>query len=137
MRLVHFQSADAGLQVLAIQGFAQVFDLTMPILSTTSPAPSPTSPYVPGSHNFATVTLSLISRLGWKRAGTRYNTRGVDDDGNVANFVEVRTFCSLGVREIVDKAGSLAHSHSQTETIFRTKDMCFSFVQIRGSVPRE
>lgn len=33
-------------------------------------------------------TLSLISRLGWKRAGTRFNTRGVDDDGNTANFVE-------------------------------------------------
>lgn len=37
-------------------------------------------------------TLSLISRLGWKRAGTRFNTRGVDDDGNTANFVEVRVF---------------------------------------------
>lgn len=36
------------------------------------------------------VTLTLISRLGWKRAGTRFNTRGVDDDGNTANFVEVR-----------------------------------------------
>jgi hypothetical protein len=34
-------------------------------------------------------TLSLISRLGWKRAGTRFNTRGIDDDGNTANFVEV------------------------------------------------
>jgi len=34
-------------------------------------------------------TLALISRLSWKRAGTRFNTRGVDDDGNCANFVEV------------------------------------------------
>lgn len=33
--------------------------------------------------------MALISRLGWKRAGTRFNTRGVDDDGNCANFVEV------------------------------------------------
>ncbi|KAG6842014.1 hypothetical protein C0991_003540 [Blastosporella zonata] len=33
-------------------------------------------------------TLSLISRLGWKRAGTRFNTRGVDDDGHTANSVE-------------------------------------------------
>ena len=31
-----------------------------------------------------------ISRLAAKRAGTRFNTRGVDDDGNTANFVEVR-----------------------------------------------
>jgi len=37
-------------------------------------------------------TLALISRLGWKRAGTRFNTRGVDDDGNCANFVEVCPF---------------------------------------------
>jgi synaptojanin len=37
----------------------------------------------------AIATLSLISRLGWKRAGTRFNTRGVDDDGHTANFVEV------------------------------------------------
>lgn len=35
-------------------------------------------------------TLSLISRVSWKRAGTRFNTRGIDDDGNTANFVEVR-----------------------------------------------
>jgi hypothetical protein len=30
----------------------------------------------------------LLSRLGWKRAGTRYNTRGADKAGNVANYVE-------------------------------------------------
>lgn len=35
-------------------------------------------------------TLSLISRVSWKRAGTRFNTRGIDDDGNTANFVEAR-----------------------------------------------
>lgn len=30
----------------------------------------------------------MINRLSCERAGTRYNVRGVDDDGNVANFVE-------------------------------------------------
>ena len=30
----------------------------------------------------------LISRLNCERAGTRFNVRGVNDDGNVANFVE-------------------------------------------------
>jgi synaptojanin len=34
-------------------------------------------------------TVGLISRLSWKRAGTRFNARGVDDDGHVANSVEV------------------------------------------------
>lgn len=30
----------------------------------------------------------LISRLSCERMGTRFNVRGVNDDGNVANFVE-------------------------------------------------
>ena len=42
-------------------------------------------------------TLSLISRLGWKRAGTRFNTRGIDDDGNTANFVEARCLSPRGL----------------------------------------
>jgi hypothetical protein len=33
--------------------------------------------------------LTLLSRLSCKRAGTRFNARGVDDDGYVSNFVEV------------------------------------------------
>ncbi|SPQ18154.1 b2308100-bce0-45c7-bb3e-237ae9db2810 [Thermothielavioides terrestris] len=35
--------------------------------------------------------LTVISRLSCKRAGTRFNSRGIDDDGNVANFVETET----------------------------------------------
>ncbi|ODV59760.1 uncharacterized protein ASCRUDRAFT_36782, partial [Ascoidea rubescens DSM 1968] len=55
--------------------------------------------------------LTLISKQSWKRAGTRYNARGVDDDSNVANFVE-------------------------TEIILHLIDhIVFSFVQIRGSIP--
>lgn len=55
--------------------------------------------------------LTLISRLSCRRAGTRFNARGVDDDGNVANFVE-------------------------TETVFWSpSEFCFSYVQIRGSIP--
>ena len=30
----------------------------------------------------------LISRLSGERAGTRFNVRGTNDDGHVANFVE-------------------------------------------------
>lgn len=57
-----------------MQGFVGVYDV---------PASSSSSRATPHS------TVALISRLSWKRAGTRFNTRGVDDDGNVANFVEV------------------------------------------------
>ena len=30
----------------------------------------------------------LLSRVSCERAGTRFNVRGVDDEGHVANFVE-------------------------------------------------
>ena len=46
-------------------------------------------------------TLSLISRLGWKRAGTRFNTRGIDDDGNTANFVEARHLFVRGLLDLI------------------------------------
>lgn len=52
----------------------------------------------------------MISRRSCDRTGTRYNCRGVDDEGNVANFVE-------------------------TEQILQINDTIFSYVQIRGSVP--
>jgi hypothetical protein len=34
------------------------------------------------------IQFYLISRKSNKKAGTRYNSRGIDDDGNVANFCE-------------------------------------------------
>ncbi|KAJ3775474.1 inositol polyphosphate phosphatase [Lentinula raphanica] len=82
--------------ILTIQGYVGVFSMALP------------APPTNGAPTIA--TLSLISRLGWKRAGTRFNTRGVDDDGNCANFVE-------------------------TETLFSTDQHCTSYVQVRGSVP--
>ncbi|XP_051840922.1 synaptojanin-1 isoform X4 [Antechinus flavipes] len=52
----------------------------------------------------------LISRLSCERAGTRFNVRGTNDDGHVANFVE-------------------------TEQVIFLDDAVSSFIQIRGSVP--
>lgn len=66
-------------QVLVIQGYVGAFTLPLPAPPTNG------TPMI--------ATISLISRLGWKRAGTRFNTRGVDDDGNCANFVEVQAIC--------------------------------------------
>ncbi|CAO3615826.1 unnamed protein product [Mucor fragilis] len=54
--------------------------------------------------------LSVISKLSCQRAGTRFNTRGIDDNGHVANFVE-------------------------TETVLYSDRICYSYTQIRGSVP--
>jgi len=53
---------------------------------------------------------AIISRLSSERAGTRFETRGVNDDGHVANFVE-------------------------TEQLVTLESSSTSFVQIRGSVP--
>jgi SacI homology domain len=32
--------------------------------------------------------IAIVSRLSAQRAGTRFNARGIDDDGHVSNFVE-------------------------------------------------
>ena len=42
------------------------------------------------------VVLALISRRRHKMAGTRFNARGLDDDGNVANFVETEHIMIAG-----------------------------------------
>jgi hypothetical protein len=79
------------------------------VKSLTIPASSAPLRKVGPSH--LPSTLTVVSRLSSRRAGTRFNSRGIDDDGNVANFVE-------------------------TETIFWSPSgVCFSYVQIRGSVP--
>ncbi|XP_056140392.1 synaptojanin-1 [Lampris incognitus] len=52
----------------------------------------------------------IISRLSSERAGTRFNVRGTNDDGQVANFVE-------------------------TEQVIFLDDKASSFIQIRGSIP--
>lgn len=56
-------------------------------------------------------TLTIVSRQSSRRAGTRFNSRGIDDQGNVANFVET---------EIV---------------LWLPSGRVFSYVQVRGSVP--
>lgn len=63
------------------------------------------------NHSGLPSSLTLMSRLSYRRAGTRFNARGLDDEGNVANFVE-------------------------TEMVFWSPPgVCFSYAQIRGSVP--
>jgi hypothetical protein len=61
--------------------------------------------------------LTLISRLSCRRAGTRFNARGIDDDGNVANFVETET--------VIWNPSSGSSGVS----------VGFSYCQIRGSIP--
>lgn len=56
------------------------------------------------------IKFAIISRLSASRAGTRFNARGIDDDGNVSNFVHTEFLIYNGTNNI-------------------------SFLQIRGSIP--
>ncbi|KAL4492498.1 hypothetical protein ABPG72_005633 [Tetrahymena utriculariae] len=56
------------------------------------------------------IQYTLITRRSSLRGGTRYNHRGVDEDGNVANYCESEQILQLG-------------------------SICCSHTQIRGSVP--
>lgn len=75
-------------------------------------------PFILGFVNISQRTLGpnlswiLISRRSTLRAGTRFNTRGIDNEGNVANFVETE--------QIVEDLNG----------VFRS-----SFLQVRGSIP--
>ncbi|KAJ1331578.1 synaptojanin [Microdochium nivale] len=83
----------------AIRGFC----LTMTIPQSAAPLRAANT----GRPSF----LTVISRLSCQRAGTRFNSRGIDDAGHVANFVE-------------------------TETIYWSPTgVLFSYAQVRGSVP--
>lgn len=57
------------------------------------------------------VQLTLLSRRKWNGAGTRYNARGINDQGYVANFCETEQILVVNNRFLI------------------------SHVQIRGSVP--
>ena len=58
------------------------------------------------------LTVTLISRRSFAMAGTRYNARGLDENGNVANYVETELLIS-----------------------FDNSRFLFSHLQTRGSVP--
>jgi synaptojanin len=56
--------------------------------------------------------MTLVSRRRFEMAGTRYNARGIDENGNCANFVE-----------------------SELVVEYPSMSLIFSHVQVRGSVP--
>ncbi|KAI5451680.1 hypothetical protein NCC49_001661 [Naganishia albida] len=60
------------------------------------------------------VDIAVISRRSKDRAGLRFQRRGIDEDGHVANFVETEMLVRVKVED---------------------KWSIFSFTQIRGSIP--
>uniref|UniRef100_A0A8C0HMD2 Inositol polyphosphate-5-phosphatase F n=1 Tax=Buteo japonicus TaxID=224669 RepID=A0A8C0HMD2_9AVES len=97
-----------------IQGFVQIEELVVNYSESSDDDKS--SPETPPQESTCvddihpTFLVALISRRSRHRAGMRYKRRGVDKNGNVANYVETE---------------QLIHVHNHT----------LSFIQTRGSVP--
>uniref|UniRef100_A0A7N4V5N4 Inositol polyphosphate-5-phosphatase F n=1 Tax=Sarcophilus harrisii TaxID=9305 RepID=A0A7N4V5N4_SARHA len=97
-----------------IQGFVQIEELVVNYNESSDDEKS--SPDTPPQESscvddiYPRFLVALISRRSRHRAGMRYKRRGVDKDGNVANFVETE---------------QLIHVHNHT----------LSFIQTRGSIP--
>nr|KAF6322379.1 inositol polyphosphate-5-phosphatase F [Pipistrellus kuhlii] len=97
-----------------IQGFVQIEELVVNYSESSDDEKS--SPETPPQESTCVddihprFLVALISRRSRHRAGMRYKRRGVDKNGNVANYVETE---------------QLIHVHNHT----------LSFIQARGSVP--
>lgn len=113
------------------------------------PAPQPgIDPYIlpvmfgmleihPTTFKGTPLTLALITRRSRNRAGTRYFTRGLDDQGNAANYNETEQILILndstsGLGGFAGGAGPGVQRNASGEG----KDMqIMSYVQTRGSIP--
>jgi len=82
------------------------------------------------SHVFSFI---LISRRNKKRAGTRYNVRGVDLEGNVANNMESEQIIQYHPGNVQPNFSDL--SVKFTASLSRGENIFASYVQTRGSIP--
>ncbi|KAJ6161403.1 Phosphoinositide phosphatase SAC1 [Penicillium chermesinum] len=81
----------------------------------------------------ASFTFALITRRSRHRAGTRYFSRGIDEQGHVSNYNETEQVVILN-----DATGSLsgfAGGQSMSNAKTGQDLQVYSFVQTRGSVP--
>lgn len=87
---------------------------------------------VPTSIKMKALTLVLITRRSRHRAGTRYFTRGIDENGNVSNYNETEQIMLVG-----DSGTAMGSMRSQTQSNGRSggEIQITSYVQTRGSVP--
>ncbi|KAH7147005.1 SacI homology domain-containing protein [Dactylonectria estremocensis] len=83
------------------------------------------------------LTLVLISRRSRHRGGTRYFTRGVDDDGHVANYNETEQILITNNSNsgLSGYTGSSGMQSSKFGAGTGQEMQIFSYVQTRGSVP--
>lgn len=62
----------------------------------------PREPVASEEGDAALVDYILVSRRSRDRAGLRYQRRGIDDDANVANFVETETIMRVEVSHVCE-----------------------------------
>ncbi|XP_074763948.1 phosphatidylinositide phosphatase SAC2 isoform X9 [Athene noctua] len=112
---LELENAEVDFWIIPIiQGFVQIEELVVNYSESSDDDKS--SPETPPQESTCvddihpTFLVALISRRSRHRAGMRYKRRGVDKNGNVANYVETE---------------QLIHVHNHT----------LSFIQTRGSVP--
>ncbi|XP_071419547.1 phosphatidylinositide phosphatase SAC2 isoform X1 [Pithys albifrons albifrons] len=113
--LICMDNAEVDFWIIPIiQGFVQIEELVVNYSESSDDDKS--SPETPPQESTCvddihpTFLVALISRRSRHRAGMRYKRRGVDKNGNVANYVETE---------------QLIHVHNHT----------LSYIQTRGSVP--
>ncbi|XP_012430124.5 phosphatidylinositide phosphatase SAC2 [Taeniopygia guttata] len=113
--LISIDNAEVDFWIIPIiQGFVQIEELAVNYSESSDDDKS--SPETPPQESSCvddihpTFLVALISRRSRHRAGMRYKRRGVDKNGNVANYVETE---------------QLIHVHNHT----------LSYIQTRGSVP--
>ena len=124
----HLQSdfVDAGLHAYIlpiVQGYFQVTSLPVPSASggrssmdgaSSSVGDAMDAVTAAASSDDADAELMIISRRSKERAGLRYQRRGINDQGQVANYTETEQILSV-------RKGTSTH--------------LLSFVQFRGSIP--
>jgi hypothetical protein len=83
------------------------------------------------------LTMVLISRRSRHRAGTRYFSRGIDEDGNVSNFNETEQIILLNdsTSGLGGFAGGGGMQNGKVGGSGGKEVQIMSYVQTRGSVP--
>ena len=83
------------------------------------------------------LTFTLITRRSRHRAGTRYLTRGIDEEGHVANFNETEQIVILNEVSgaLSGFAGDTLAQNGMTNRNESNEAQIMSYVQTRGSIP--
>jgi hypothetical protein len=81
------------------------------------------------------LTFILITRRSRHRTGTRYMTRGIDEEGHVANFNETEQTIILNDAASGGMGSSSSSQGYNSKPVGGSETQVLSYVQTRGSVP--